>query len=295
MLDSAGAIPRALSNTTIPGSVRGTWADSGWSVILQYLDTGAIKSVYLGFPAATSTSGAPVQIKFLPDNILDLASSPDGKNIVYIVPNVAGSDAYVTKPDGTNGKKLFTLPFSQLLVSWPAPNTQLLWTKSAASVAGAAFSVNTSTGGVVPLLYAPGLTVGADRSFTHVLYQNTSGAETNSYVHNTKTGEDKPLPFEPAPERCVWSKIASSTAYCATPVENAPAAYLDLWHKGAASVADTIVSYNFLTGGSDIVTTPGTDGGVTSDIAEMAISQDDRYLVFIKKGDRSLWGVRLTQ
>ncbi|HVV15191.1 MAG TPA: hypothetical protein VHD55_02215 [Candidatus Paceibacterota bacterium] len=296
VLDSAGAIPRALSNTTIPGAMRGIWADGGWSAILQYLDAGVVKSVFLGFPAATTTGSAPVRIKFLPDNIGDVAASPSGKNIVYIVPNAAGSDAYLTKPDGTDGKKLFSLPMKELLISWPAANTQLLWTKSDSGVAGAAFSVNASTGGVVPLLYAPGLTVNADRLFVHVVYQNTTVSGASSFVHDMGTGNDTAISFDPIPEKCIWSNIATTTMYCAVPLAYASTNYLDLWHQGAASMEDSILSFNVESGTSNVVTVPGgEEGGVATDIAEMAVSQDDRYLVFIKKGDRSLWGVRLTQ
>lgn len=306
VLDNAGAVPRAVSNTTIPGAVRGVWAGSN-AVVLQYIDNATVKSVSLTFPSqgggATSTTTTtpvpaaptvPVQIKFLPDNIADIAASPDGKNIVYLLSSNAGSDAYVAKSDGSDTKKLFTLPLSQLLVSWPASSTQLLWTKSADGVPGAAFSVRAASGGVVPLLYAPGLTVAADRAFAHVLYQSSPVGSATTYVHNTQSGADTALSFAPAPERCVWSTAAQSLAYCPAPLEQTPAAYIDLWHKGVASMADTIVFYNFATGGSGIVTTPGSaDGGVASDIAQMAVSPDDKYLLFIKKGDRSLWGVRL--
>lgn len=300
VLDSAGAVPRALSNTTIPGAVHGVWAQTGNSVILQYFDAGVTKSVYLGFPLATTTASTsptlPVQIRFLPDNIFSLASSPDGKNVVYLLSTPSGTDGYTAKSDGTGSKKLFSLPLSQVLISWPSSTMGLVWTKSATDIPGAAFSVNVQTGDVVPLLYAPGLTVGADKTFTHVIYQSTSGGRALSYVHTIKTGVESTLSFEPSPERCVWSTSAASTMYCATPLESAPANYLDLWHKGLASAADVIISFNLSSGGSEIIATSGTiDGGVSSDIAEMSISPDDHYLLFIKKGDRSLWAVRLTR
>jgi hypothetical protein len=129
------------------------------------------------------------------------------------------------------------------------------------------------------------------------VYQNAtgvSGAET--YAHATKGGADAAISFDPMPEKCTWSAAAASAMYCAIPLSSTPPNYLDLWHKGAASLADSIFSFNLSTGGSQFITTPGSaDGGVSSDIAEMALSPDDRYLVFIKKGDRSLWGVRLVQ
>jgi hypothetical protein len=83
--------------------------------------------------------------------------------------------------------------------------------------------------------------------------------------------------------------------YCAAPLQYVPPAYLDLWHQGAASVADALFSFDVSTGKSEILAAPGgAEGGVESDIAELAVSPDDHYLLFVTRGDRSLWGVRLS-
>src|SRR3989344_103587 len=44
MLDSAGAVPKSVSNITIPGIFRALWAKGGAAALLQYLDAGVIKS-----------------------------------------------------------------------------------------------------------------------------------------------------------------------------------------------------------------------------------------------------------
>jgi hypothetical protein len=59
-------------------------------------------------------------------------------------------------------------------------------------------------------------------------------------------------------------------------------------------MADTLFSFDVTTGQSSIIASPGgSDGGVAADITELSVSPDDHYLLFLKKGDRSLWGVRL--
>jgi hypothetical protein len=61
-------------------------------------------------------------------------------------------------------------------------------------------------------------------------------------------------------------------------------------------VADAIVANTLRTGQATIITTPGgPDGGVPSDIMQMALSADENYLLFVSKGTRSLWGVRLRE
>jgi hypothetical protein len=217
--------------------------------------------------------------------------------VAYLLKGSTGSDGYVTRPDGSNGKKLFSVPLSEVSISWPAPSTLLLQTHSDANSPGMLFSVNASTGNVVPLLYANGLTAIADSSFANIVYQAALPNKNSrySYIHNVKQGGVAPLSFDPIPEKCAWSQVASSTMYCAAPTRFVDSGYLDLWHKGAASVSDALLSFDISTARSNVIGTPGSIGGVASDIAEIAVSSDDKYLLFIKKGDRSLWGVRLTQ
>lgn len=304
VVDSSGAIPRAVSNTTIPGVVRAQWGEGGSATVLEYLDGTTIKTAYLGFPApstssgqatttATSTLNRAVRLQFLPDGIADYAVSPDGRSVGYLLKTATGVDGYIAKIDGTGSKKLFSLPLSEILLTWPSPNILLAQTKSAANTPGAAFSINTTSGAVVPLIFAQGLTANADRAFSRVIYQTVDTARS-SYIHSIQSGMDIPLSFDPTPEKCSWSTISTTTIFCAAPSQYVPTNYLDLWHQGRTSNTDSIFAFSTITGRSNIVAAPGgSQGGISSDIVEMTQSSDGRYLLFIKKGDRSLWGVRL--
>lgn len=290
-IDSPGAVPKAVSNTTIPATARAVWVEKGSGVILQYLDNEVIKTAYFGFPASSTQA---TKIQFLPNNISDLSASPDGKSLAYLIPTINGTDGYTAKSDGSGSKKLFSLPLSQLLLSWPSQNTLLLQTNSTLGVPGVAFSINTQGGAVLPLMYAPGLSAAADQTFGTVVYQTTLGSARLTFSRNVKKGTDTLLPFTVVPEKCLWSRAATSTLYCAAPFQNTPANYLDLWHQGTAAFFDSIFRVNLQTNITTIAANPGgSDGGVPSDIAELALSPDEKYLLFVKKGDRSLWGTRL--
>jgi len=298
-LDVSGALPRVVSNVTIPGGKRAIWVEGGSAAVMQYLDGDTVKSVYLGFPAvATSSATRPTRIVFLPDSIVDIAASPDGKSIVYMLKTAKGVDGYITKPDGTNNRKVFSLPLSQVLISWPSTGTLLAQTKSTAGLPGIAFSVDVKTGAATALVYAPGLTATADSTFSKIIYQTTQPASTvrSTYVHDIKKGIDRALSLDPYPEKCIWPSSATSTMYCAVPLTFVPVNYLDLWHLGAAGVADTLMVFDVTTAKSTILTTPGSsEGGVASDIFEIAASPNEKYISFTNKGSRSLWGVRLSQ
>lgn len=304
-IDSPGSVSRAVSNTTIPGAVHTVWqmqTTAGRQVaaeaVLQYIDAGVIKTVALIFPQASTTASstvrAPVRIQFLPDNIRSLAASPDGLSLAYLVAVASGSDGYIARADGTNPKKIFSLPLSQMKISWPSSGTILATSNAAAGVPGIAFSINATSGVLSPILYAMGLTTTANAGLTHVVYQTATTQERLTYVHDTTTNLDRPLSFDPMPEKCVWSRLETSLVYCAVPLSYTGPSYVDQWYQGTASVADSIVSYNLLTGQTAIMATPGTaDGGVSSDIMQMSLSADEKYLLYVVKGGRSLWGVRL--
>lgn len=291
-IETAGVVPRAVSNTTIPGIARVEWARKGSEALLQYEEEGVVKTVYLGFPDATATTTQPVRIQFLPNNILDIATSPSGDSIAYLLRTAAGIAGYIAETAGNNPQTAFALPLEQVRISWPAPSTILAHTKASAGVEGIAFSIGTEGGAVSPILYTPGLTAAADRTFTYVMYQ-TAGAERSTYIHNNDTGTDVELSFSPYPEKCVLASTNSVVMFCAVPLEYVPGSHLDDWYKGNTSISDFIVAFNLSSGNSLLIATPGEDGGTAADIAEMAISPDDKYLLYITKGDRSLWGVRL--
>ena len=249
-------------------------------------------------PTATSTRARQVLIQFLPDNIASIAASPDGKSLVYLLSTSAGTDGYIAASDGGGAKKLFSLQLSEVTLAWPSQNTLMAVTKTSTGVPGMAFSINAKTGVVIPLVYASGLSAIATRDFSRVIYQTTpnDGSTRSTYSHNVVTGVNAPLSFDPFPERCAWSAVATTTMYCAGPLAYLPQNYLDLWHRGATGAGDSVVGFNVASGSSLIITTPGgVDGGVPSDIAEMAVSPDNHYLLFITRGDRSLWIVRLVQ
>ncbi len=297
-VDSPGSLARAVSNTTIPGIISSAWSERGQGAVLQYLDQNTFKTLHLGFPPATTTltTMGPVRIQFLPNGITSFAVSPDGTRVAYLVETAAGSDIYTAGPNGAQSTRLASLPLSQILLSWPAAGTLLAQSNSASGVEGIVFSIDTKQGAVTALMYAQGLTATADPNFSHVVYQTSTTGNRATYARIVLTGSNIPLSFDPLPEKCVWSSITLNTMYCAAPLSYVAPNFLDLWHAGVASAADSIFTFNVLGGITHIIASPGSlDGGRPSDIASLALSPDDHYLLYVRKGDRSLWGVRLSQ
>lgn len=290
-LDSSGAVPRSVSNTTIPGIVRALWTNQGNGVVLQYLDNTVVKTVHLEFPLGQSTSTRPVLIKFFPDGIADIAVSPDGMSVVYLLKNTSGVVGYTAKSDGTSSKQLFTIPLKEILISWPSTSKLIAQSKSAPGVPGITFSINASNGAVLPLLYAPGVTLTANPSFAHLVYHTGD----TTYAREVSSGKSLELTYTPYPEKCVWGIATSTYLYCATPLSYTESSYLSLWHKGYTATTDALIVFDMRTGDDAILAAPGSeeDGGVESAIHTMSISNDGKYLLFVRRGDYSLWGMRL--
>lgn len=293
-VDVPGAVARPVSNTTVPGIAVGQWGPRGEVVLLRYIDGATKKSLLISLvKTATSSSNTP-RIRFLPDDVIDVALSPDGKRVAYLLQGAAGAEGYIAASDGSATKRVFSLPLSQLILTWPSPSTLLLYTNSSASIPGVLFSVNTTTGVVSPLFHAQGLTATANRDFSRIIYQISSSLVAASYVRDTKTGLSRELSFDPFPEKCVWSNIVTFALYCAKPLSYVAPSYLDTWHSGTENTPDSLFGFNLQSERSFILAVPGSeDGGEESDILSLAVSPDDKYLLFVKKGDRSLWGVRL--
>lgn len=289
-IDVPGAAARPVSNTTIPGIVSATWGTHATSSVFQYTDSGVVKSVSFTFTATTSNTFIPPRIQFLPNNIVSFAFSPDSKNLAYILTTAGGADGYIADSNGANPKKLFSLPFSQVLLSWPTQATLLVETKSAIGVPGVAFSINSKTGASAPILYTSGLSAIADRAFSKILYQTTQDSSAKTYAHDIATGKDTPLVNNPLLEKCAWSTVSTTTVYCAVSLD--AATNPDLWHQGLSAAQDSIVQFNTNTGGGSVVMLPGA-GGATASIEQIGVSPDGQYLWFITRGDQSLWAVRL--
>lgn len=293
-LDSPGAIPKAVSNTTIPGIAKVQWTEKGRGALLQYLDSDVVKTAHLSLPPVGSTT-PPARLQFLPANIATITVSPDGANIAYLMRTQNGSDGYTAAPNGTAAKKVFSLPLSQLLLSWPAAGTLLAQTPAASGVDGMLFSVNAQSGATVPLVYAPGITAIADRAFSRIIYQTVSNSGVRTtYSHSTRTGLASTLSLDPLPERCVWSRVASSTLYCPAPLQATGSTHVDLWHQGLTNTPDALFSFDVTTSRGQLLAIPGgKDGGEESQVLELISGPNSKYLLFIRKNDRSLWGVRL--
>ena len=305
-LDSPGAVPRTVSNTTIPGISRVLWSKNGTVAVAQYIDSSTtVRTLSLQFSMSSATSSAsrtPTGIHFFPDNLRGIAISPDGASLAYLKASPGGGvDGFTAPISGVGEKKIFSFPLSQVALSWPSVGSFLLYTKSAAGVPGVAFSIDAKSGATERLISASGLTAGMNPAASVLVYTTDAGASVRTFVEYLRTGAVRSLSlsaitFGPLfPEKCSWSAASSAMLYCAAEQSvNTPSGFLDLWYQGRASAPDSLLSLDTSSGTTTVLAVPSSFVGAEApDIIALGGSPDGKYLFFITKHTRTLWGVRL--
>ncbi len=294
-LDVEAGTPRPVSNATIPGVQRTFWVSGGRGVLAQYVEGDhVVKTAYIGFASGTSSQE---RIQFLPDNIGDIAVSPSGAFIIYLMhPTNGGTTGYLAKSDGSDAKILFSVPLAQTLVSWPATSTILLQTKSTSGLDGVVFAVNSTSGVVAPLLFGGAITASANNAFSRVVFSTvgSSNAAITTYARDVKAGNSVTFSSSVLPEKCAWSNMNNTVLYCARPFGTMVGGYLDSLHVGAVPETDYITVTSTLTGDSIGIAVPGSkQGGRRDRISNILVSRDDRYILYTNQSDRSLQAIQI--
>lgn len=299
-LDITAGTPRPVSNITMPGVQKTFWVQGGRGVLAQYIQNDrTIKTAYIDLEKDSASSSSQTRMRFLPDNVQDIAVSPSGAFIIYLTrPDKGGTTGYLAKADGSEAKILFTVPLSQTFISWPATTTMLLQTAATSGVEGAVFAINSSSGIVAPLLFGKGITATANNTFSKVLFTTaqSSDSATLSYSRDIRTGNTVTFPSGVLPEKCAWSHMNSSVLYCAKPLGTMLGDYLDSLYFGNIPENDYISVTSTLTGNSIGIAVPGSrQGGKKDRIGNIVVATNDRYILYTNQSDRSLSAVIITQ
>lgn len=281
------------SGTVVARTAVALFGDNGTSVLLRYIkeDNTTVAS-FLGhiIPPTDALSIGILKGDFLPDNISDVAMSPDKKNFVFLLPTSTGIAGLTMKTDGTTKKQIFSSAFSEWLLDWQSPSVTVT-TKAAGSVPGYAYSI-TSTGGFQKILGdMNGLTTKMSPDGKSILYSVSVGNKATLYIRHLKDGSAISTGLSTLPEKCLWA--ADSTAiYCGAAPVPPQAPLPDAWYQGTTSFIDALWKIQASTG----LTTEIDDGeGNEFDATNLAIDQSSHYLIFVNKNDGSLWSLDLTK
>ncbi len=294
-IDTAGNNEKKISTTPILRTAIALFGNNGTSVLIRYIknDNQTVAS-YLGqikTPSKDENGGeVPGSItgSFLPDNIIDVVVSPDGKNFLYITPTDAGSAGFTIKTDGSGIKQIFQSAFSEWLLQW-SPGGIFATTKASSDTAGYVYKIsslgifNRLIGGI------QGLTTLMSPDGKHVLYSTASSRTLSLRIHSFIDGVEIDPGLATLPEKCIWSP-GNQNAYCAVPSRLADVLYPDAWYQGIVQFSDSFWKINTVTGETTQIVPVGEND---IDATFIQLDPDESYLYFINKTNGTLWSLDL--
>ena len=292
-----------ITNTTIPLTQDMFWGSDGKNirVVLRSLKNDNINNfsgfIKLATPStATSTfTGGEIKGGNWPEGIIDLAVSPNKKQLFTLRKVKSGFAGIVSDWDLKNAKTIFTSNNNEWLVSWPTQNSILLTTKPAANLLGLVYRIDTKTGKQTNLLNnINGLTTNLSPDGQKLLYSESQGNSLNTKILNLKNNKTEVLNLKTLPEKCSWSK-ESKILYCAVPNIIRSAKYPDQWYRGELSFSDSLWQLNTETGETKLLINTETSNLSASaiDIVNIFLNDKENTIFFTNKVDGTLWSFEI--
>lgn len=277
-----------VSNTTIPQLYTASFTENGAGFIAQYTKDGDTIETFYGKITGTSTEKT-VSGNLLSQSILSFAVSPDQKNIFTLEKTQNGSEGYISLPDGSSKKLIWSSPFKEFIPQFIS-NTHIgLQSKPHPSAFGVFFDVNTATAGKnLMISNEKNLSTLPYTKKAYMLHSNDAGMFVTD-IRTTISTEISPNTF---PEKCVWAQT-KTFIYCAVPKTNLNSNSLYSWYQGKVSYSDDIWEYDVAGNTSRQVVNLESLAGRSIDIGNISINQTDTLLLIQSKADGSLWTIKI--
>ncbi|MDP6659780.1 MAG: hypothetical protein QF679_02125 [Candidatus Pacebacteria bacterium] len=288
---TSSLVDSRVSNETVPRVHEALFVEGGRSVIMRYLDSNeTIKTIYKTIEKKDLEQSGNV---FLPNNISQLAVSPDSEEIFYLTDFSNRVDGFISSPDSLDRKRIFSSPIKEWLVYWEKNNEISLNTKPSNGVPGFLFSLNTESEKMTKLISGKlGLISLPSPNTANILYSISDNSGT---VLNVKEGglEKSVTDFRAIAEKCVWSKL-EEISYCASSFSGVRANYPDDWYSGIASFGDDIWTYDVESGVGELFFDLEAEG-LSLDLINMFLDEEETHLFFTNKKDLTLWSLRIKE
>lgn len=273
---------KRLSNTTIPKIYESIWLNNN-SFIFRYLDVNDnIKSFYAEISENNEIEGV-----FLQDNIKQVVSA--GNQIFYLLADSSGSRGITSDLDGDNKELIFNSFLTEWLVQRPQKGILTFTTKPSANVFGYLYFFNTNNGSMDKILdNIKGLTTLTNKNKTKILFSESARNTFTLNVYDVVENTVNKLTIQTLPEKCVWSND-NENIYCGVPKIIEKGNYPDVWYQGINSFSDEIFKIDTENNSIELVNSLEN----TTDLIELSLDPEEKYLYFINKKDLSLWGIQL--
>lgn len=278
------------SNTTIPTIYQAWW--SGNRVLAQFMSQNkdALKTFSGSLPSTTSPTTQLTGV-FLADDIYTLAISPKGDR-VFTLPVGVSATGSISNLDGTKKTSILTFPFNEWTAQWPSENTITLTTKASYIAPGYMYFLSTAGVMTKALGDIPGLTTLTSPSLGYALYSASNNGSIATGIYNFSKNSTLAFTGSPTfPEKCVWSKLVKTTAYCAVPTTIPIGNYPDDWYQGEVSFVDNIYKVDVSLPAVQLLYKLPADQSI--DAINLFMDSKEENLYFTNKSDYYLWGLTI--
>ena len=281
---------------TLLGIHDALWNKNGENMVLRFLKTESDQDIIKTYTVSFGATSTDPSGRFLPDNLLEVVLSPDGKNVVYLQKD--NENAFVLLENWSGEKEreqVFTSSFTEWLMEYPKEELFALTTKPSYDIDGYLYFINTGEGTMEKILgEIKGLTTLVNPDATKVLYAKSGKNSHSLAIYNVTTKTETILGLKTFPEKCIWGDGENSNLlYCAVSDFGDNINLPDDWYKGKVSFSDDIWLINTETGKSGPVIKTGQFIKEKIDVIKPFLSPDNKHLLFINKKDGSLWMLKL--
>lgn len=240
---------------------------------------------------AQANTPQPLVGGFLPNELLQVAPSPDTGSFFGIVRSQTGVQGLTMTETGATPVQIFQSPFSEWMPQWANKNLITLTTYASTDAEGYLYGLDPTTKRfwklIGPVL---GLTTNTSPSGGFSLISESIGRTIGLRLIDLTTKTVTPIGLPTLPEKCVWVKD-STKAYCAVPKSIPDGEYPDQWYQGIISFEDDIWQ---------IETNPVRTKKVFStsdplDLVRPSLSTNERYLYLTDKTTGFLYSLRIPE
>lgn len=285
-----------ISNKTIPKVKEAIWGNED-NLVVRYLEgekntlktfASTLETITKFDQSMGTTTEMSLEGKFLPDNIRQIAVSPSGQKIYYLL----GYSGFVQGFTEEKPKQMFSSKLKSWLLSWPSEDKVLLTTPPSDGVSGYAYFISatrTQTDDDLTKLVGPvnGLRVLQSANSIYSVFSGTLSGKI--FTYSLRNGTQTKLGVATLVDKCSFDQITQKLVYCAVSGDLPNAKYPDDWYKGGVNFSDSIYSINLETGLTNLEFDISVKLGFDMDIISLQTNEDDSSLIFIDKNTQNLW------
>jgi hypothetical protein len=289
-----------ITNTTLPRLYDAYFHNYGDRVLLRYVkDNNDVVKTYFGLTVSNGTSTPKDEFeKFVGGHIEDgvIGVTPNQSNNKFLIslPDSLGLKTYIMDIDNDEKIQSFSHDFGEWKFDWINEDTLIATPKASYIAEGAIYKVDIDSGQFEKIYGSVnGLSAVSNTDASKILFSKSDKKSISTHLLNSDTLSVGDLEIQTFSEKCIWSKLKTSTAYCAVPSSIPSALYPDEWYQGLVTFSDRIVEVNAEDFSVNELANPVTLLGVGIDAIDLSMTEDESLLLFRNKKDSTLWSLEL--